>query len=170
MENFEKVLKRELGTFEKHFEDFRKDITGFKLDMKKEIDDFKTDMKNEMDEFKTDMKNEMAEFKSDMKNEMAEFKSDIKNEMADFKTEVKDEIRERFFLFEQGYGKTIDAIYDITLQTKEIASRNSAEIAVQKLKTEDLQTKYLYHDDKIEKMEKKIDSKVMLKKVGNLNS
>ena len=88
MENFEQILKKELGIFEKHFVDF----------------------------------------KEEMKNEMSDFKTEMKNEMSDFKTEVKDEIRDRFFCFEQDYGKKIDAIYDKVILDKEMTDIQLKEI------------------------------------------
>lgn len=108
MENFEKVLKKELGNFEKHFV-----------------------------EFKEDMKNEMTSFKSEMKNEMASFKSEIKEEMSNFKVEVKDEIRERFFVFEHEYGRKIDGLYDVVVLNKQITDNKIDELE-QKVDTNDM--------------------------------
>lgn len=108
MENLEKVLKTELGNFEKHFV-----------------------------EFKEDMKNEMTSFKSEMKNEMASFKSEMKEEMSNFKVEVKDEIRERFFVFEHEYGRKIDGLYDVLVLNKQITD-NKIEELEQKVDTNDM--------------------------------
>lgn len=99
MENFEKVLKKELGIFEKHFT-----------------------------EFKDDMKNEMSNFKLEIKDEMSSFKTEIKDEMSNFKTEVKDEIRERFFVFEHDYGRKIDGLYDVVVLNKQITDNKIDEL------------------------------------------
>lgn len=140
MENFEKVLKRELKPLK---EDIR------------------------------DIKNEMSSFKVDIEDKMTNFRSEIKDEMISFKTEIKEivgnEMRERFFVFEEEYSKPIKVIHDNVLQLLQITARNSAEIGIQKKKIEELQTKYLIHDDKIDEIEKKIDSNGILKKVGNLS-
>lgn len=102
MENFEQILKRELGIFEKHF------------------NNFKDEMKEEMSSFKTEMREEMSSFKTEIKDEMSSFKTEMKDEMSNFKTEIKDEIRERFFCFEQEYGRKIDGIYDVVVLNKQI--------------------------------------------------
>ncbi len=108
MDNFEKVLKKELGNFEKHFI-----------------------------EFKDDMKNEMSNFKTEIKDEMSNFKSEIKDEISNFKTEVKDEIRERFFVFEHDYGRKIDGLYDVVVLNKQIADNKIDELE-QKVKANDM--------------------------------
>ena len=119
MENFEKILKRELGIFEKHFVEF------------------KEDMKDEMTSFKSEIKGEMSSFKSDIKNEMSGFKSEMREEMSDFKSEVKDEIRERFFVFEQDYGRKIDGLYDVLVLNKQITDSRINELE-QKVDTNDM--------------------------------
>ena len=121
MDNFEKVLKKELGNFEKHF-------IEFKDDMKNEMSNFKTEIKDEMSNFKTEIKDEMSNFKSEIKDEMSNFKSEIKDEMSNFKTEVKDEIRERFFVFEHDYGQKIDGLYDVVVLNKQIADNKIEEL------------------------------------------
>ena len=112
-ENFEKVLKKELGTLEKHLVDFQENMSN-------QLSEFKSEMKNEMTDFKSEMRNGMSDFKSEIKNEMSNFKSEIKDEMNNLKTEVTDEIRERFFCFEQDYGTEIDAIYDKVILDKQV--------------------------------------------------
>lgn len=102
MENFEQILKRELGIFEKHFNNFKDEI------------------KQEFSSFKTEIKDEMSNFKTEISGEMSGFKEEIRKEMTNFKTEVKDEIRERFFCFEQEYGRKIDGIYDVVVLNKQI--------------------------------------------------
>ena len=119
MENFEKVLKKELAIFEKHFVEF------------------KDDMKNEMTSFKSQMKDEMSSFKTEIKDEMNTFKTEVKDEMNTFKTEVKDEIRERFFVFEHEYGRKIDGLYDVVVLNKQITD-NKIEELEQKVDTNDM--------------------------------
>ncbi len=152
MENFEEILKRELKPLKEDIRDIKNEVSSFKVDIDDKMTNFRSEIKDEMDNFKTEMKAEMTGFRKEIRQE------------------VGDEIRERFFVFEQEYSKVIGAIHDNTLQMLQITARNSAETEVQKKKISDLQTKYLTHEDKINKIEKLIDSKVFPKKVGNLSS
>lgn len=120
MENFEKVLKSELGIFKNEFGNFKNEFGN----LKNEFGNFKSEIRNELGNFEK----HFVEFKEDMKNEMSSFKSEMKEEMSDFKTEIKDEIRDKFFVFEQDYGKEIDAIYDKVVLNEELTEIELKEI------------------------------------------
>lgn len=65
MENFEEILKTELGIFRKEFQEFRTDMKGEMTDFKEEMNNFRTDVKDEINDLKDEVRNRFFVFEQE---------------------------------------------------------------------------------------------------------